>query len=654
MVQASDDGKNVLIKGMKRILVVNTQTGKVRNFLNGTNIVEFGPDFKAWRTYGGRTPSRSCYENAIKVVDDDCGCLVKGKSNNTQAQQNLDVLKDVGFAALCPAPYFNKTEWDKYAPEIKSGQISKTQARVYLKRFQAGGFDEKIHMPILMAILKSDVVEKNSYEVAEALKSLKPDLMAPLYSTYNLQNRLAKNVSADAKSCRDEAAKAKDGVLLSELATMAVNPFTVDSTDSLAKFLPFRDELSKMPKEKKDAMIDGLATGLSQAAAKSAEFDGVFQSKLYYYAKKYVLSLFGESAKEASDLAIAVRNGKNTPIVVSSSPLKQGDKVNLENVLSQSSPFGFYFENKPDISTPANTREGTQIKKTMSWQNEQGKFSADLNMKVLGPLEKVVSRASSPDYAKMKKDGALTGMMIVGANLSGQAGLVDSYMNYYQSQGFKFIKSTSSDGVEFFKNKVKSGELDYLIKEAHSDGDERNLFRAAQKVNILEGTRKRSDGVLEKIYLVNPNTQEYGSDKLISNQDFGDWVRSRSKDQPLVYFNASCNSSRKVIAEITAAHSTNLVPIASNSSVYTFENKATNTEKIMLDAFRNEKSYQEMRTDMEKSEKYKSKSGDVFLFPDEEDYEKNIRKNLKLNLDIKVTVKDKNGKEVHADENTDH
>ncbi|HEY8270402.1 MAG TPA: hypothetical protein VIG33_05895 [Pseudobdellovibrionaceae bacterium] len=265
----------------------------------------------------------------------------------------------------------------------------------------------------------------------------------------------------------------------------------------------------------------------------------------------------------------------------------------------------------------------------------------------------MISKDNAPNYAALKKDGKLTGIMIVGSNLSsGHSYVVDEYLTYYQNQGFEFKPTRPIEAISFFQKSVETGEADYLIKEAHSDGDERNLFRANKYGKLFEGSLIKKDGTKEVIYLIAPDDEKKDS-KHISNQEFGSWIRSRGKDQPLIYLNASCNSERKVISEIAAAHSSNFIPIPSATSVLTFTDSDNSGEKQFLQSLRNEKSYEDIRASIQKTKAYQ-KGEDHFLFPDEKDYDDKIRKNLIMNLDFEVKIKDAAGHELQIDESIDH
>lgn len=303
------------------------------------------------------------------------------------------------------------------------------------------------------------------------------------------------------------------------------------------------------------------------------------------------------------------------------------------------------------IAIAENPKVGTKITNNYQWQTNGSIYHANASLKVLEPLGKIISGAKSPDYKAMKKDGKLVGLMIAGISGSDVTD-VDGFISMYEDEGFEFKDPHPVNTLDFFKSKIKTGEIDYLIKQAHSDGDEKNLFRAARSGTLIEGSRRRKDGIKEVMYLLMPDEKKTDS-VLISNQEFGSWVRSRKNDQPLFYLNASCHSIRKVISEVEAAHSSNFVPIPSASLVGFFRDDETNGTYQIINALRREKNYDEIRSGLEKSETFKN-GWDHFLFPDDKQYDSEIRQNLQMNLDIVVSVKDKAGKKVNLDENLDH
>lgn len=659
-IQEAQSGSNVAVIGHDAgTYVIDTESGKIRSFeSNGYN--QFDKNFTNWFQYrdGLETVKEVCLPDGIKVIDDDCGCLFRNADNGAFSQdQNFKNIKDIALLTMCQRDPFNTQEWDKIAPPITKGEISKSQAQIYLKRFQKiQGFDSKIHLGILTGILKSDIVEQSPALVNETLKSIaaaQPNLIRQIYNVMKIDKRMPHYAPDDTLACRSSFDQKYLEARMQNLKNKTANSDSKTTIEDWLAYKPFKSEFQKLPKEQRDAIVDSIAESLSQNAAVSSDLNGIFQSKLYYFAKKFALDLVGDKSKSATDLAVAARNGKNIPIILGSGDLQDASRSTMEDSTGAASTFGFSYKALDPIAVPEGAKVGETLLKKVNWSYEGAPFSADAKITVLEPLGNLIAKDKSPNYSALKKDGKLTGMMVIGSNLSsGHARLVDEYLTYYQNAGFEFKEAKPVDAVSFFKTSVQSGELDYLIKEAHSDGDEKNLFRANKYGKLYEGTMTKKDGSKEVVYLLSPDSTKTDA-KLISNQEFGSWIRSRGKDQPLVYFNASCSSTRKVISEVAATHSSNFIPIPSASSVLTFSDTEGNGTRQMLQAFRDGKSYDNIRTALQKSANYQ-KGEDRFIFPDEKDYDEKIRKNLRMNLDIEVSVKDKSGNEVHIDENIDH
>jgi len=657
-----DSGPNLVLNGDgNAAAMINTATGKIRQ-LQGSSYPQYDKNLENWYQYRSSlaTVKPVCLPDTVKVIEDDCNCLLKNAESDNKPISNdsLGSIQDIALATMCQSNAFDNKAWDKITPDLTKGEISKKQAKLYLKRFQKReGFDPKKHTAILSAILKSDMVEKEPDLVMQAFKTISyanPQEIKTYYNVFKIDRRLPDEYSEDeANICR---AGMENLTIESKLRTLKSLAATVDQRttgDDWTEYKPFKSEIKKLPASEREAIVDGIAESMSQNAGNSAELKGVFQSKLYYFSKKYALGLAGEKSKSATDLAVAVRDGRNVPIIMGSGDIKGASAVAYEDVPDMNNVYGFSYKILDPIEMDKKAKVGTKVTKKVSWQHDGQNFSADTKTTVLEPLGNMIPKDKAPNYSALKKDGKLTGMMIVGNNLSsGHYNVVDEYVTYYSNQGFEFKEAKDIDAVTFFKDSVKSGELDYLIKEAHSDGDEKNLFRANTHGKLLEGSLTKPDGTKEVIYLLAPDAQKTGS-KLISNQEFGSWIRDREKDQPLVYLNASCNSARKVISEIAATHSPNFLPIPSESSVRTFADNENSGERQILQSFRDGKNYEGIRDSLKQSENFK-KGEDKFIFPDEEKYDKSIRDNLIMNLDIEIKVKDAKGNEVHIDQNVDH
>lgn len=634
----------------------NETLKKLSNVITAYGFDESYTDYLKVGTYRGfdRRVTK-CFGDEIKIVEDDCNCLIKSDQLGLMEFDEQKLIDQMTLVSACKSNSYT-FDWNKYAPPITKGEISKKQALIYLYRFQKIGEYSPDLLPILVSILKSDLVEKNTYEVMEALKRIPRETVKKLYIALNLEKRLPKSISKSAFICRDENNPYENGkedakTISKVIAGLAVN--NQNGTEPYLDYLPYRYDLQSLPAEQKNLLIDQVAENISQNASQDRSLAGVFPSKLYYFSKKFAMNLFGEEFKPATDLSVSMSKGAPSILIMSSSPIN-GQDEKYDDVKYVAPKYGFHYKSQPSVYIPEDAKPGTKFVQKVEWQNETDKYSANLTMNVQDSAKEIVPRDPSPDYQAMKKDGAKTGLMIIGSNLAGNASLGDEYLTYYQNEGFTFEAPKDIDALKFFENEVKSGRADYFIKEAHSDGDEKNLFRINNKGTLLTGTRLAQDGTKEVIHIVVPTGGHYDT-TLISNHHFGEWIKARTSHQPFYYFNSSCNSDSKVINEISAVSSPNFVPIATTTTAYTFSTKKSNAMNAMLTAFRNEKDYSGIRENMKTlSPRYASGRSDQFIFPDEEKYEEEILDNLSLNLDTRVEIKDSKGKEIHIDEHLDH
>ncbi|MEZ0390661.1 MAG: hypothetical protein ACAH59_00495, partial [Pseudobdellovibrionaceae bacterium] len=661
MIEESADGRRLQL-GKRR---GNSYSNSVYDLVQGTEvslgneIIEMSDNFDRFFKSFDSTPAElknTCW-NDVQVISDDCNCLTKGTDFDSSLKLNdFEKNRDIVLKTYCQGP-FTASAWDPLTPVLNKGNLSEKQGLLYLKRFQKkGGFDSR-YLSVLAGILQSSLMEKNQPQIENALQTIAgthPDLALILSKKFKLSERLKKPaVASDESRCEDPETEGFRKATFTTLMSRAKSSPQPGLRENFEFLSFFRRDLDQLPESEKNAMIENITESLSQRAVSDPALAGTFQSKLHYFSKKYAMSLFGKDAKTASDLALAINNGEQNPVILSSSHIKGVDGRDPSvDIVQDPLRYGFHFARLPAIDLPNSAPIGKVEKNSISWETASGKHSAEIESKALQKLSDIVAKDTAPPYQKFMGDQKLTGMMVIGENLSRHAGLADTYVSYYQEREYEFSDPKEVSTLEFMKPKIESGQVDYLIKEAHSDGDENNLFRASDKATLLEGRKKLPDGKEEIIYLLGPS-QNSKSSQLISNQDFGAWIRARKNDQPIAYFNSSCSSTRKVISEIGAVHSENFIPYPSAGSVYTFSVSENNGMKKMMDGFLDQKSYDQIRQQISNTANYKNGS-DQFLFPDDPAYDREIRANLKMNWDTKITVKDASGKVQNIDENIDH
>lgn len=299
--------------------------------------------------------------------------------------------------------------------------------------------------------------------------------------------------------------------------------------------------------------------------------------------------------------------------------------------------FGTNYLNIHDfLSYSEQEKKNGRLVKTIYWDTSERNFKAEIFAKP--NLEKPY--ASLP-LTKIKKEDFLSDKILRGAILFGSnfdKKLIDwtlqDYIEYLKENNFEVDNEISlSDSVSYFKNLIMGDKpIDYFLKEAHSDGDTRNLL-SIQKDGKLIIARKKTNSILsepaEEIYILFGDGN-YKNPVYLSNQDFAGWIHERDKNQnsALLYINSSCSSYSKAAAELSAVRSDNFVEVASIHSVTVFANSEDNVMYKMLEGIRQFKSFEDLSMELKKSQQK------VFVFPFESEYDTYVRTAVTKGYDV--------------------
>ena len=566
------------------------------------------------------------------------GLRVEMNSKNCLTSTTPAWMDDVIVKTLCKVD-FNQENWDKITPPPTGDSISPEEAKKFLLRFQKpGGFNPNQHLSVMFAVLKSDLPKTDPGLVTAALQGVlhtSPNIYE------NLIKRLPENIVPDKKQenvCRNE----KDQKTVQEDTAhyiKSINEKNYYGSDLKAwkSIIPLRNAINSMPEDQRQEFSDKMSDSLVAGAAR--EYPNIFPSKLSKFSDQVANSYFGLKTKTLSDLTLQRTENMIFPTILGTAP--------IDGEIETKTKYGFYLKDLNSTKIKASKTSGDQLlKDQVSWLVAGKPYTADIDLKTKEMKIVFDSKAKSPAYDQLWADGKLSGLVVTGSNLHGiNTDVMDNYLDYYQSKGFTFSNEATPipDLKKYMKDQISSGETDYFVKEAHSDGDDMNLFSIDKTATVRIGTRKVGDKT-EVIRLVYPDATT-PSTELIPNKEFADWVQDREKDKKgqLVYFNTSCWSIKKAANEIEAAQSPLLLDVASTTMVQTFTNSEDSAEQILLTGLRENKSYDELRKNLEKNNEYKNKSMNNFVFPDSKEYIENVEKNTLIPLDINLKITDDRG-----------
>ncbi|MGZ3722198.1 MAG: hypothetical protein ACXVA9_04660 [Bdellovibrionales bacterium] len=586
------------------------------------------------------------------VLTDDGRHLIA--VGNSQWVYSLDDLGKTPDWRQQPTELYSHTEVsEKVISTCQSGLDLSLLTQPMVNRLLQYRFTQVMYDPDVQEILSYKLNRSEKQLFAQALQRVGAEDMDKLkamfrrFKLFNYFEDFAKDVVANPCLLDPVENVKKDLDALFAKKDSSGQDTTVDfyAIQHLIVFGPYLKTMGYMNSGMRDLLSEKLARG----AAASFLFADIFFSKLNYLTDAVIAPIFGEPRQFKIDVTDRPL-GKAAEILLLSTFPTTGERV-------ERTAFGIYLKPMATMQLPPDV--GSHVQRKFQWRSQGLQFEAAVDLTKTGNLADLIPKNSSFDYSQWRKRGSVTGLMMMGTNLGQQMSddTLKSYRSFFEGMGYRFSKPDFDAAfLSTLARQIGSGELDYLIKEAHSDGDEKNMVRAPEAALVYKGV-KVSKGMRETIYLV---TSDYGNKgvraatgTLISNQNFGEWLRQRPA--PLFYLNTSCNSYYKVRREFSAAQTANFVPIASTTSVYEFANSPLNTTAIMIRDMLAQKDWKFMRAGMDKARKTLDRQEDKYILPNEEDYDTYVRKYLGMSLESKVNVSDaKTHQAINIDQYNEH
>lgn len=515
-------------------------------------------------------------------------------------------------------------------------------------------------------------IYKQPSEITSVLKNKNMTLLAVLNNSLSMSKFRTSFYSGSRFSSSDMMELKKslksfiDSYLTLESVSDAHNSFfRIDSL--LSAFQPFYSAYSE---DEKESLIDSMAVNLAERFNKKTEYSEISISKIANIFVANLKPIFGISAEPRTDFMLIkdlVRDpsGKTVrPIVLGSQPIGDENKKNTrikEGDIEHR--IGIYIKN--DFA-PLQLIENQPQQFSIDWEFNKQKWQATGQSEILS-LRHLVNMEKTPRYEQYWADNRLVGMVLISPNLGDPKWLVRQYLSYFKDQGFSFGESkmvwsnnpssikdfiqgsylfpknaTLTDNAkDWFGKMISEGSLDYLIKEAHSGGNNEVVFIG--KINsILKGFRKLNNGKEEVIYIVFPAADSFSkSDQVpITNQEFGAWLRMREASPvkgQLLYVNASCWSSSKARDEIISARSPLLVEIATAYSSLTFQNSSRNHLQVLLSSIRRGLPYLDIQKNLEEVKTFDG-TKNPYILPSQRLYDEKIWQGLNSALDYSVDI----------------
>ncbi|MGP0105081.1 hypothetical protein, partial [Rhodoblastus sp.] len=309
-----------------------------------------------------------------------------------------------------------------------------------------------------------------------------------------------------------------------------------------------------------------------------------------------------KDAVNFTDVSAYQRDGQVEFALLGSQPIPGG----AEN------RFGFYTKPLGDLDL-----HGLKDERKYHWDWTQGRkdFSADIAVSPIPQRDKA-PRAGFPG-------GARRGMIVLDVTLSrkeARASLA-AYKAYFSSRGFAFAEPKElADAPAFVTNAVTQGDLDYLIRDGHSDGDDDNVVNLYRDGFVLSGSKGEA-GKAETIDILYRQSRKPKAAAL-SYADFAQGLDRRAKTMknPLVLVDASCWGVEKAWFGLAHAPGAQLMEITAGSPVNFFADSDHGATRIVLDGVLRGARFDALRARLRALPRYADGREDRFIFPNNPRY----------------------------------
>lgn len=413
---------------------------------------------------------------------------------------------------------------------------------------------------------------------------------------------------------------------------------------------------AKIPESQQKDMVRKISAGLARELASRSPLAGAYEPKLYQFAKRVVRQEIGLQSEPLTDLIITRSEGRPGFKIVSTDPIESADRHSARDPAT-----GLHILNIDEVTPQSLEGEGGKVlvSNRIQWKTAGRTYRAEYEA-ILGPHAKDVAPAIPKlDFDSQWKDGKYVGLVMPGKNM-GDFGpsVLDEYKSYYRDAGFRFQKAKPvADFKKFLQEEIESGRLDYWLKEAHSEGNDRAVTRLVNKGSIVTGTKKLPDGREERIHLYYASTDPGHEGISLSYAEVARWLGRREQEgsqAQLAYFDTSCFGLSTACHLLTEAATPKLVVIGSQTQAETFTNEPESPLLHVLNGIRGHLSFGQIREKMaENSESFRRNLENTYRFPDELQWQTWVQGGVKRLVNVRATVTDSEGRPYSIEDGRD-
>ncbi|MCK6598532.1 MAG: hypothetical protein L6Q37_09235 [Bdellovibrionaceae bacterium] len=557
--------------------------------------------------------------------------------SNLQNISSFDYVKtQLKGQTACDGTESNVMAWDvmnnkNYNEVILKSELTFTEIDYLLQRMLRNSDLSAKDIELLEKVFYSEFSEYFNDLLVLIVGKFKEDIRYRKLSLINRSLNKVKKIKGKldnicfSQDVRKVVSKSYKDSIMNKIKSMALQNSTQNSL-SLQKLLFIKPYLNILTDEDKNDIAMDSGTLIAEAIRNNDyNLRSVFFSTLDWFSTQKVKQLLNLKTFDLTDL-ILTNNDTYITIIGTQELFSESDFVNSDLKRNKG---GFY------AFDPMYFYVYDEGVKTVSWSHKEENFEGVITKKKR-LVEFTPTLVDGPNKEEVLDDKVYHGLVAIGSNISKtiQDGMLKSYIYYLKQQNFTVEKEVEiNDPLLFLKQGISGtkDKLDFFMKEAHSDGDYRNLFSINKKMFLVRAKLEHSDytEIIDLFYHDGSYNPLY-----ISNQEFANWLKIREDEKlggQFLYLNTSCSSYTKAAQELGIAASKNLVIIASSTTVSTFTVNQTNSTYQLFDGIRKMMSFSEI------AQTSKGLKG-TYIFPKEDAYKTYVLNNISAGFQVTTKV----------------
>lgn len=360
---------------------------------------------------------------------------------------------------------------------------------------------------------------------------------------------------------------------------------------------------------------EGLRLAASKIARQYANsYAGLFEPKLFQFYKESIRRDLGLKYRPLSDIWVYRDRSQVNLWLVSTDPV---ESTTGTPTLSE----GLRWLQAGSTEVPADAQKGARIhSQETKWKHAGREYKAEIGVVAGDEPKNFVRAVPALDYDQMWHDGKLNGIIFPGTNMGvGEAGaheVMNEYRAFYEDQGFRFGRPKKiADFEQHLKEELSSGRLDFLLKEAHSEGSDASLVKFTREGELITGkkkTGKKEESV--QIFFPSEKALEERPGESLAFDSIADWMKARSAadGKQLLVVDTSCGGIGPVCRLANTVQDPNLVVVGSANTLDTFSNDPASPLYHVLEGIRKKKNFAEMDAAMKAAN---TENEGVYHFP---------------------------------------